>query len=187
MTWGITKLHTVSDGVQQVWTALSTWKPAPDDGSGWEPVFHPALHSGFVYAPGDAGSLLRFDRHSGILVDRLQPFDDEDPNRYVVSPVTVGPDGSVYYAVLRLDAVQPWSADAQEAWLVKFDPGNNASRVSFGELAPAAPVDDCYTTFAGMPLPWPPAPDAVPPTSVCGSQRPPSTPRRLWQRTEPSR
>jgi hypothetical protein len=138
MTWGVTKLHAGTDGLHKVWTALSSWKPAPDNGSGWEPVFHPALHGRFVYAPGDAGSLMRFDRRSGMLVDRLQPFDDDDPTRYVVSPVTVDADGTVYYTVLKLDAAQPWSADSEEGWLVKFDSGNQASKISFRTHSPGA-------------------------------------------------
>ncbi len=115
---------------------------------------------------------MRFDRRSGELVDRLQPFDDDNPNRYVVSPVTVGPDGSLYYTVLTLEGAQPWTGDAAEAWLVKFDPGDRPQKVRFAELVPDAPSQDCYTTFAGMQLPWPPAVDAVAPSAPCGSQRP---------------
>jgi hypothetical protein len=172
MTWGVTRLHAGTGSLSKVWTALSSWKPLPDDGSGWEPVFHPALSGGFVYAPGAAGALLKFDRQSGALVQTLQPFGETDPDRYVVSPVTVGDDGSLYYTVVKVDAAQPWNLDAKEAWLVKFDAGGNARRISFADLVPLAPVNGCSGTFAGMQLPWPPAPEATPPSAACGSQRP---------------
>ena len=53
MQWGITKLGTGTDRkLEKLWTAMSSWKPAPDNGSGWEPVFHPALFGNFLLRAG---------------------------------------------------------------------------------------------------------------------------------------
>jgi len=172
MQWGVTKLRLQRGKVAKQWTAMSSWKPAPDDGSGWEPAFHPALYGGYIYVPGGAGMLMKLDRESGQLVDSPQPFDDIDPNRYVTSPLTIDSDGSVYYTVMKLDAAGPWTRDAQEAFLVRVDSTGQARKVGFAELVPDAPADGCTTTFAGSQLPWPPAPDAKAPGAPCGSQRP---------------
>ena len=171
MGWGVTKLHKAGRTLEKEWTVLSSWKPAPDNGSGWEPVFHPALSGSFVYIPAAAGMVMRLDRGTGELVDCLEPFDDEDPNRFVTSPVTVGADGSVYYTVMKLDFAEPWRRDVIEAFLVKGDVTGRTQKVSFGDLVAGAPAG-CSTTFAGVALPWPPAPDAKSPIAPCGSQRP---------------
>src|SRR5947209_238561 len=73
---------------------------------------------------------------------------------------------------MKLDAVEPWTQDVNEAWLVKADSKGHTYKVSFAELVPAAPVDGCATTFAGDALPWPPDPGAKAPLAPCGSQRP---------------
>jgi outer membrane protein assembly factor BamB len=172
MEWGVTKLRTAGGTLEKQWTAISSWKPAPDNGSGWEQVFHPALFGGYVYVPGEAGMLMKFDRQSGELVDCLQPFDEKDPNRFVTSPLTIDADGSIYYTVMKLDAAEPWTKDVQEAFLVKADSMGRTLKISFAELVRDAPVDGCATTFAADALPWPPAPDAKPPVAPCGSQRP---------------
>ncbi len=172
MRWGITKLHAGADRIETLWTATSSWRPAPDTGSGWEPVFHPALFGGFVFVPGQAGMVMKFDRQSGALVDCLQPFAENDPNRFITSPLTIDANGSIYYTVLKLDPSEPWSKDAEEGWLVKIDSTGQAKNVSFGDLVSKQPTDACTTSFSQEGLPWPPAPDAKPPMRPCGSQRP---------------
>ncbi len=172
MEWGVTKLHSARGRLEKQWTVTSSWKPVPDDGSGWEPVFHPALFGRNLYVPGNAGMVMKVDRRNGALLESVQPFGNDDPNRFVSSPLTIDAAGSIYYTVVKLDPSAPWSADVQEGWLVKIDRKGRVKKISFGELVPDAPVDACTTTFALDTLPWPPAPDASPPTAPCGSQRP---------------
>ena len=97
------------------------WSHGVQLGSRWEPVFHPALFGSYIYAPGEAGMLMKLDRQSGDVVDCLLPFDEMDPNRFVTSPLTVDAEGSVYYTVMKLDGVDPWTQDVKEAFLVKVD------------------------------------------------------------------
>ena len=172
MQWGITKLRDHHGRLEQQWTAMSSWKPAPDNGSGWEPVFHPALNGTILYVPGEAGMVMEFDRESGALLDCLQPFGENDPGRFVTSPLTIDANGSIYYTVLKLDPSGPWTKDANEAWLVKIDSTGQATKAAFAELVPDAPTGGCTTTFPVPALPWPPAPDAIAPLAPCGSQRP---------------
>ena len=172
MEWGVTKLHTGRGKLEKQWTVVSSWKPVPDDGSGWEPVFHPALSGSSLYVPGKAGMVLQFDRRNGALLKCLQPFGENDPNRFVSSPLTIDAAGSIYYTVIKLDALAPWSEDVEEAWLVRIDSNGQAKKIGFSELIPNAPVDACTTTFPLDSLPWPPAPGATPPVAPCGSQRP---------------
>jgi outer membrane protein assembly factor BamB len=170
MEWGVTKL--LSTGEVQ-WQVMTSWKPAPDSGTAWEPVFHPALSAEHLYAPGEAGTVMKFDRATGELVDCLSPFDDRDASRFVTSPLTIDAAGSLYYTVMTFDGSAPWTRDVREAWLVKIDPSaRTASKVSFASLIPDAPAEQCAQTFASQPLPWPPSPDAKPPVGPCGSQRP---------------
>ena len=172
MEWGVTKLRFVDGKLEKQWTAISSWKPAPDNGSGWEPVFHPALSRGYLFVPGGSGMVMKLDRRTGALVDCFEPFGDDNPNYFVTSPLTIDPEGAIYYTVMRLDAAEPWTKDVPEAFLVKIDPAGDPHTVSFADLVPAAPVDGCTTSFAADALPWPPAPDARPPAAPCGSQRP---------------
>ena len=172
MQWGITKLRRADGKLEKQWTAMSSWKPAPDNGSGWEPVFHPALSGRYVYVPAAGGMIMKLDRETGELTDCLEPFEEEDSNRYVTSPVTVDAAGSVYYTVMKLDAREPWSKDVAEGFLIKADAEGRTAKVDFRYLVPGAPADGCSTTFAGEALPWPPASDVKPPAAPCGSQRP---------------
>ncbi len=172
MEWGVTKLRNGTRGLEKQWTAISSWKPVPDDGSGWEQVFHPALSGNYLYIPGQAGSVMKVDRASGELVERLQPFGADDPDRYVTSPLTIDRNGSIYYTVMTLEPPEPWTRNVGEAWLVKIDAAGRMNQASFAQLVAGAPVDGCTTTFAGQDLPWPPAPDAHPLAAPCGSQRP---------------
>lgn len=172
MQWGVTKLRSDSQGLEPQWTVLSSWTPPPDNGSGWEPVFHPALSGKHLYVPAGSGMVMKLDRKTGEQLDCFKPFGDDDPNMYVSSPLTIDAQGSLYYTAMKLDPAAPWTQDVQEAWLVKVDARRTIQKVSFSDLVPGAPSDACVTSFSTATLPWPPAPDAVPPTAPCGSQRP---------------
>ncbi len=185
MQWGVTKLSWDAAGVARDgsglrtgarqlntrWTTVSRWVPPPDDGRGWEPVFHPALTANFIYLPCEAGTIMKVDRASGTVLGILSPFAEKDLSRYVASPLTVDGAGAVYYTVVGLDAAGPWTRDIAEAWVVKIDAAGGARKVAFRDLVVGAPVQ-CTTSFRGDSLPWPPSVDAVAPTAACGGQRP---------------
>lgn len=158
------------------WQFESDWKPVPDAGgglAGWEPVFHAALAGDYLVIPGAGGSVFVVRRSDGGLVTRVSPFGDQlDPFTFVAGPLTVGPDGSVYYDTVSLDPTNPWGADVRGASLVRIAPDGTPSTVSFDMLVPDAPQSGCRGRFSNADLPWPPAPDAKPVEVPCGRQRP---------------
>jgi hypothetical protein len=172
MSWGVTRLRRRNGALEKQWTAMSNWKPAPDPGSGWEPVFHPAVTARHLYAPGAFGMVMKFDRETGELLDCLEPFGDDDPTWYVTSPLTLDPAGSIFYTAMKLNAADPWGKDVEGAYLVKVAANGQISKVAFSALTPEAPSQGCFGTFTAAQLPWPPSPDAVPPSGPCGAQRP---------------
>jgi outer membrane protein assembly factor BamB len=173
--WNIKRLSWSNYQLVEIWSMPSDWKPEPASLSGWEPVFHPALSGDTIYAPGAGGSLLRFRRSDGVDLGRINPFGATlDPQTFVAGPLTIDAAGNVFYNALKVDLVSPFPTDALGAWLVKVTPAGESSMVAFADLVPDAPAANgaCELEFPGNDLPWPPAPDAVPPTAVCGSQRP---------------
>lgn len=172
-TWNMRKFQWEDGQLVERWTAESDWNP-PLWAAGsprFEPVFHGALTEDFVYMAGAEGTVLEVDRDDGAITRRLGGFDDFDTQTYVTSPITVDAQGNLYYNVLRLSAQNPWQSDAQGAWLVKVQPDGAAARVRYSDLVPNAP-SLCTGEFAANMVPWPPAPDAVPASAPCGSQRP---------------
>jgi hypothetical protein len=104
-------------------------------------------------------------------------------NTFVSGPITPDDQGRVYYNVIQLNVLKgnPWDEnDVANAWLVKVTPGDQVGTVTYATLVPDAPPGDstnCPGTFfnlndGGASLPWPPSVHAVPPTQLCGSQRP---------------
>jgi outer membrane protein assembly factor BamB len=173
-TWSVRKFEWVQGTLVTRWTAESDWDPVPFGGARFEPVFHGALANGFLYMPGSGGTVLEVDRTTGAIRRRLGQFDAAlDPTIYVTSPIAAGDDGTLYYNTLKLAAANPWSGDHLGAWLVKISPDGTASRVSYQALVPGAPnpSGQCSGEFGADQLPWPPSPNAVAPTVVCGSQR----------------
>lgn len=173
-TWSIRKFTWQGGTLVAQWTATSDWDPVPAGAARFEPVFHAALTSRFVYMPGAGGTVMEIDRTTGALTRRLGQFGaTADPAVYVIGPISIDDAGSVYYNTLKLRADNPWGNDHDGAWLVKVRPDGTALRVSYGDLvanAPA-PADLCLSTFTNEPQPWPPSPSAVPSSTPCGSQR----------------
>lgn len=171
-TWGVRKLTWRSGTLLRRWEFFSDWKPEPT--GFFEPVFQPALASGFLYVPGLGGTLHKVATDTGASVARLNPFGEIDPNRFVAGGLAVAPDGAVLYDVLALAPTDPWGTDAPEAWLVRGAPDGSVARAPFASLVSGAPPPSalCRTTFSTDQLPWPPSPGAVPPSAPCGSQRP---------------
>ena len=181
--WHQNKFTWQAGTLVKVWTFDSDWVPPGSAFDFWEPVYHAALANGFVYDPGAGGTIFKLNRSDGSVASRINPFDDIDGNTYTASPLTVDPSGNIYYNVVRVtgrghDAFS--KADAKDSWLVKVKPDDSVQKVSYstllahaaiiGESVPGA-KDGCAVQFADSQLPWPPAPDAVPPTTPCGSQR----------------
>lgn len=174
--WNVQKLSWRGSALVPVWRFETDWKPEPDQGhlSGWEPVFHPVLAGGFVWAPGSGGSVYRIDPATGLGI-RIAPLAaGVDPNIFVAGGLAAAGNGNVYFNALRLDSADPWGADASGAWLVEVRPDGSFRTAAFADLIPGAPRPDepCENPFASSTLPFPPAPDAAPPTAPCGSQRP---------------
>jgi hypothetical protein len=177
------------------WKFWTDWKPEPNATNfdfgfvgleGWEPVFHPALANGFLYVPGAAGTVWKVDKTTGKAVAHVKPFgkSQNGANTFVSGPLTADSQGRLYYNVIQLEVLDgnPWQEnDVVNAWLVQVAPNDKAATVTYKTLVPDAPrgnSTNCPGTFfllgdGGASLPWPPSPNAVPPTERCGSQRPP--------------
>lgn len=179
-TWSESRLRWVGRRLVPQWTFASDWKPVPfasvGRGPDWEPVFHPALAGAFLYVPGAGGSVYKVNRTTGALVARISPFTPAaalDPQIFVAGPLTADRRGNVYYDAIKLTQGSEWTSDVAGSWLVKIAPSGAALTATIASLTPGAPrgTDPCPGTFDNSQLPWPPSPDAAPPTVTCGAQR----------------
>ena len=185
LTWNVTRYTWEQGQPVLIWTFKSDWKPEPNGQGlgGWEPVFHPVLANSFLYAPGAGGTLWKIDKNTGKSASHINPLTGTNvapANTFVAGPLTADASGNIYYNVLWLSdptVADPWTAsDVLGAWLVKITPQDDATAVAYSILVPGALAGNS-TTCPGRftdtnTLPWPPDPTAVPPTRLCGSQRP---------------
>ena len=174
-TWNQRRLSWQNGQLTTIWNFQSDWKPVPFGSPAWEPVYHAALAGNFVYDPGFGGTVYKLNRADGSVVARFNPFGPNiDKNTFVAGPLTVDDSGNVYYNAITLNNGNPWGKDVVDAWLVKISANGTISKVSFKTLVPNAPAakDQCKIQFDDSQLPWPPSPDAMPPSIACGSQRP---------------
>jgi hypothetical protein len=185
LKWNVVRDTWESSQAVKIWTFQSDWVPETNGNglSGWEPVFHPILANSFLYAPGAGGTLWKVDKNSGQSVSHINPFATagiDAVNTFVSGPLTADASGNVYYNVLELSdpaVAEPWfGSDVLGAWLVKVTPQDTANTATYTALVPGAPAGasvSCAGHFTDTTtLPWPPTPTAVPPTRLCGSQRP---------------
>ena len=194
MQWNVARYDWENGQPVRKWMFATDWVPEPNDTNfligavgldGWEPVFHPVLTQGYVYAPGAGGQVWKIEAQTGKSVAYINPFYDTSvipANTFVSGPLTADENGNIYYNVLELaSGDNPWQgSDIAGAWLVKVRPDNSYSTVTYAQLTPDAPPGDspnCPGTFNnlgdnGASLPWPPVTPPVPPTEPCGSQRP---------------
>jgi len=186
--WNQRRYHWVGADLVPMWTFESGWKPVPSQGViEWEPVYHAAMANGFIYDPNFGGTISRLNFGDGMELARINPFPTIDPNTFVASPVSADAQGNIYYNVLQLktDTGNAWlTNDVVGAWLVKVDPLDNVTKVSYSDLVPNAPTGNtCFGQFGVSTLPWPPGPVGSPATAAadptrrpaqgrCGSQRP---------------
>ncbi len=195
MIWNETRYTWKNNKLVQTWSYASDWKPEPNAANypqgfgglvGWEPVFHPLDANNFIYVPGAAGTVWKVDKNKGTSSSAINPLTGVNGvtplNTFVSSPLTADAKGNIYYNVIQLNVNgNPWDQnDVAGAWLVKITPADATSTVTYAALTPAAPsgtATTCPGTFfslgdGGASLPWPPSANAVPPTQLCGSQRP---------------
>jgi hypothetical protein len=195
IVWNVARYDWHNGKPIRVWMFTTDWKPETNDTDyndgytgllGWEPVFHPALTSEHLYVPGAGGTIWKVDRQTGKAISHINPFAGmsiDAANTFVSSPLTTSDQGDVYYNVLELSSTgNPWQQnDIAGAWLVKVGHDDSSSTVTYATLTPDAPPGtstNCPGTFYllgdnGASLPWPPTPKSIPPTELCGSQRPP--------------
>jgi hypothetical protein len=182
--WNEARYSWADGELVHIWTFETDWKAPPNGASlaSWEPVFHPVDVNGFIYVPGAGGTLWKVNKATGESAGQVNPFADSGAvaaNTHVVSPLSADDDGNVYYNVIELaDPVggDPWLQPVVGSWLVKVEPDDDASRVSYVALTPGAPAAadlTCPGEFgASDPLPWPTSSSAMPATRLCGAQRP---------------
>ncbi len=178
--WGENKFTWIGSQLVQVWSFTSDWKAPGSLNDFWEPVFHPALANGSIYIPGAGGTVYRVNTADGSVITRINPFGNNiSDNTYTASPISVDSSGNIYYNVVQIQGGPAggsfYAHDAVGSWLVKVTPGNAISKATYASLLSTTPGvpggrDQCTVGF-GTPAPWPPSPDAVAPTSTCGSQR----------------
>jgi outer membrane protein assembly factor BamB len=181
--WNERRLHWQGGALSEIWTFQSDWKPVPfgslSSGRGplWEPVFHAALAGGFVYVPGAGGTVYQLNQSDGSVVARVNPFGPGvDASVFLTGPITADAGGNVYYDAVKLVTGaqgSAWDNDVVGSWLVKVTAGGGVAKAAYASLVPGAPQagDPCLGVFSIAELPWPPSPDAVPPTLPCGSVR----------------
>jgi hypothetical protein len=177
--WNEKRLKWVRGRLREQWSFTSDWKPVPfssfTSGPHWEPVFHAVLSGNYIYIPGAGGSVFKLTKNDGRRVARITPFGPAlDPNIFLSGPITADAKGNIYYNVLKLDAAHPWDGDVVNAWLVKVLPNKTVQTATFTSLTPGAPGgrDLCLGVFNSTDVPFPPSPNAVPPSVICGAQRP---------------
>ena len=168
-----------------MWTGDTDWLAPGSSSDFWEPVYHPALANGFLYSPGQGGSIWKVDKSTGLRVARLNPFGGSlvNPNIYTAGPISVDSAGNLYYNVVQISTSPSqgfYSSDAVGSWLVKVAPDDSMTTVSYGTLLSQATIKGdpvpgakghCDLGFTNAQLPWSPKPNAQPKTANCGSQR----------------
>ncbi|HWC65434.1 MAG TPA: hypothetical protein VG777_05070, partial [Thermoanaerobaculia bacterium] len=181
-TWGVRRWDWKEGTLVERWTYWSDWKPVPfaqlgtnPQGVGplWEPVFQPASDGDRLWVPAARGAIDEIRKEDGARIARIRPFGAADgPSIFVTGPVVAAASG-VYFDAISLDVDDPWDVDAAGSWLVRIAPGGAVTKKSFADLVPGAPAaaSPCEISFPSSELPFPPSPDAVPPTVPCGSPR----------------
>lgn len=184
-TWHQNKYTWSGSSLVKVWTFDTDWFAPGSSNLYWEPVYHAVLANGFLYDPGRGGTIFKINKSNGSVVKRINPFGNTvDPNTFTASPLTTDGNGNIFYNVVKVDGNTDtnWlKDDVLNSWLVKVGPDDSISMVSYSTLLSQAVIKGqavpagnarCNLSFAAEDLPWPPAPNANPQTTMCGSQRP---------------
>ena len=100
-------MHGYDGALTRQWQVDSDWKAVGGSADFWEPVFHGAIASGYLYLPGSKGTILELDARSGAMVSRIRTDAGWDDSTYTVSPIVADDAGNLYFTVLRLPAPGP--------------------------------------------------------------------------------
>ena len=168
----------------KVWTFDTDWFAPGDSSLFWEPVYHAALANGFLYDPGEGGTIFKINKSTGAVVKRINPFGTTiNANTFTASPISADSSGNLYYNVVQVTQNNPkgfLTDDVVGSWLVKVTPSDVVTKVSYSTLfsqaqikgeAPMPANGRCKASFSDTQLPWPPQPNSNPPTTPCGSER----------------
>jgi hypothetical protein len=168
----------------KVWTFNTDWFAAGSSDLFWEPVYHAVLANGFLYDPGQGGTIFKINKTNGSVAKRINPFGTTiNPNTFTASPLSADANGNIYYNVIQVatNDINGWAGtDVVGSWLVKVAPNDSVSMVSYSTLLSQAVIKGdavlpgngrCNVSFTDAQLPWPPQPNANPQTTPCGSQR----------------
>ena len=168
----------------KVWTFNTDWFAPGSSNLFWEPVYHAVLANGFLYDPGEGGTIFKINKADGSVVKRINPFGTTiDPNTFTASPLSTDGNGNVLYNIIKVVGntdVNWLNDDVLNSWLVKVGPDDSISMVSYGTLLSQAVIKGdavpagngrCNVSFSPSELPWPPQPNSNAPTRSCGSQR----------------
>jgi outer membrane protein assembly factor BamB len=176
--WGVEALRWQGNRLVHRWTTMSGWRPAPNASAGmgpvFEPVFQPVLANGSIYMPDRTVNLIRVNKDTGAILDFPGALPTQFiPGAYITSPLVADSAGNIYYNVMVFGA-DPWRDDINDAWVTKIATDGNWTSVRYNTMVAGAPKpsDVCRGSFSDADLPWPPSPNAVPPNTPCGSQRP---------------
>ena len=177
-SWSVQAFRWNGNELSARWIAASDWKPVPPgingNGPSWEPVFQPILANDSLYMPGFGGSILRVNRETGQMVERLGAASPLDAATYVSGPLVADTGGNIDYNVIAFTAGQEWTTDIRDAWLTRVGANGQTTIVRYNAITPGTPAPSalCLGAFSDGDLPWPPSPSAVPSSTPCGSQRP---------------
>ena len=166
------------------WTFNTDWFAPGSSSLFWEPVYHAALANGFLYDPGQGGTIFKINKSTGAVVKRINPFGTTiNPNTFTASPISADSSGNLYYNVVQVTQNNPTGFlgdDVVGSWLVKVTPSDVVTKVSYSTLFSQAQIKGeavplangrCNVSFSQTQLPWPPQPNSNPSTTPCGSQR----------------
>jgi len=166
------------------WTFDTDWFASGSSSLYWEPVYHAVLANGFLYDPGQGGTIFKINKSTGAVVKRINPFGTTiNPNTFTASPISADSSGNLYYNVVQVASndIAGWTvSDSVGSWLVKVTPSDVVTKVSYSTLfsqaqikgeAPMPPNGRCNVSFSSSQLPWPPQPNANPQTTPCGTER----------------
>jgi hypothetical protein len=182
--WHQNKYTWQGNNFVKVWTFNTDWFAPGSSALYWEPVYHAVLANGFLYDPGQGGTIFKINKTTGAVVKRINPFGTTiNANTFTASPLTADASGNIYYNVVQVtqNNITGWTGDdAVNSWLVKVSPTDVVSKVSYSTLLSQAQIKGdavppangrCNVAFLTTQLPWPPQPNANPQTTPCGSQR----------------
>jgi hypothetical protein len=166
------------------WTFNTDWFAAGSSSLFWEPVYHAVLANGFLYDPGQGGTIFKINKSNGTVVKRINPFGATiNPNTFTASPISSDSSGNLYYNVVQVTQntlTGFLTDDVVGSWLVKVTPSDVVTIVSYSALfaqaqikgeAPQPANGRCNVSFTNAQLPWPPQPNSNPPTTPCGTER----------------